>query len=96
MVALGEAEGQRLVDQHVLAGGGRGQGDASVEVVGAGHGDGVDQVALQHIFVVDEGVADAEGSGEHPDVFGVRGGGGDDLGVRHLLQRLGVQASHEP
>ena len=95
-VAVGEAEGQRLVHQHVLAGGGRRQGDAGVEVVGAGDGDGVDEVVLQHVFVVDEGVGDAEGSGEHPDVFGVRGSGRDDLHVRRLQQRLGVQAGHEP
>jgi hypothetical protein len=95
-VALGEVQRHRLVDEDVFAGGGRVQRHLAVEVVRAGDGDGVDEVALQHVLVVDEGVGDAKRAGEHPDVLGVRGGGGHDLRVRHLLQRLRVQAGREP
>jgi len=94
-IALVQRDGKRLVDEDVLAGLGCGDGDLGVEVVRAGDGDGVDEVAFEHVMVVGENVRHLPAAVELPDVVRVRGGGGDELRARRLRDPLSVRVGDE-
>jgi hypothetical protein len=80
----------------VLAGAGGVDADLSVEVVGDADGDHVEIVHGQQVAVVGEVPGNTELACQRLPSLRAGGGKGDDLGVRHVSKRLGVQVADEP